>query len=35
MDTLNQIGACCEGTVRYFVGWVQDCDLVVCYGLCE
>ena len=25
----------CEGTVRYPVGWVQDCDLVVCYGLYE
>ena len=25
----------CEGAVRYPVGWVQDCDLVVCYGLCE
>ena len=21
----------CERTVRYPVGWVQDCDLVVCY----
>ena len=35
MDTWNQTGACCEGTVRYPVGWVQDCDIVVCYGLCE
>ena len=25
----------CEGTVRYPVGWVQDCDLVVCYCLHE
>ena len=29
----------CEGTVRYPVGWVQDCDLVVdlvvCYDLYE
>ena len=25
----------CEGTVRYLVGWVQDCDLVVCYGSYE
>ena len=25
----------CEGAVRYPVGWVQDCDLVVCYGLYE
>ena len=25
----------CEGALRYLVGWVQDCDLVVCYGLCE
>ena len=25
----------CEGTVRYPVGWVQDCNLVVCYGLYE
>ena len=25
----------CEGTVRYHIGWVQDCDLVVCYGLYE
>ena len=35
MDTWNQTGSCCEGTVRYLIGWVQDCDLVVCYGLCE
>ena len=21
----------CEGAVRYPIGWVQDCDLVVCY----
>ena len=21
----------CEGTVRCPIGWVQDCDLVVCY----
>ena len=35
MDTWNQSSACCEGTVRYPVGWVKDCDLVVCYGLCE
>ena len=28
-------GACCEGTVRNPVGWVQDCDFVICYGLCE
>ena len=25
----------CEGVVRYPVGWVQDCDLVVCYFLYE
>ena len=25
----------CEGVVRYLVGWVQDCDLVVCYFLYE
>ena len=25
----------CEGAMRYPVGWVQDCDLVVCYGLYE
>ena len=25
----------CEGTVRYPVGWVQDCDLVGCYCLYE
>ena len=25
----------CEGTVTYPVGWVQDCDLFVCYGLYE
>ena len=25
----------CEGTVRYSVGWVQDCDLVVCYDFYE
>ena len=25
----------CEGTVRYPVGWVQDFDLVVCYGFDE
>ena len=35
MNTWNQTGACYEGVVRYPVGWVQDCDLVVCYGLCE
>ena len=35
MDTWNQNGACREGTVRYPVGWVQDCDFIVCYGLCE
>ena len=23
----------CEGAVRYPVGWVQDCDIVLCYGL--
>ena len=25
----------CEGTVRYPVGWVKDCDLVVCYDFYE
>ena len=25
----------CEGVVRYPVGWVQDYDLVVCYGFYE
>ena len=35
MDAWNQTGSCCEGTVRYPVGWVQDCDRVVCYGLYE
>ena len=25
----------CEGIVRYPIGWVQDCDLVVCYCLYE
>ena len=25
----------CKGTVRYPVGWVQDCDLIVCYGFYE
>ena len=24
-----------EGTVRHPIGWVQDCDLVVCYGFYE
>ena len=23
----------CEGTVTYPFAWVQNCDLVVCYGL--
>ena len=25
----------CEGTMRYPIGWFQDCDLVVCYSLYE
>ena len=25
----------CGGTVRCHVGWVQDCDLVVCYCFYE
>ena len=35
MDDWNQTGSDCEGVVRYPVGWVQDCDLVVCYCLYE
>ena len=35
MDAWNQTGSCYGGTVRYPVGWVQDCDLVMCYDLCE
>ena len=29
MDAWNQTGSCCEGTMRYPVGWVQDCDWCV------
>ena len=25
----------CEGTVRYPVGWVQYCDLIIVYGFYE
>ena len=25
----------CEGTVRYPIRWVQDCDLIVVYGFYE
>ena len=35
MDAYNQTGACREGTMRYPIGWVQNFDLVVCYGLFE
>ena len=24
-----------EGAMRYPIGWVQDCDLVVCYCWCD
>ena len=31
----NKLVKVCEGIVRYLVGWVQNCDLVVCYDFYE